>query len=288
MDSTTLGESHRVALSTAEIEVAVTGSGPPVVFLHPLLASGLHWRKVVPIVATAGYTCITPTLPLGAHTIPMPEGAGLEPPAVAAMVVELLGQLGHERVTLVGNDTGGALAQMITATNPDVVERLVLTSCDAFEHFFPPLFRYLSWGVRVPGFAMGVGQALRVRALRRTPITFGWLAKRVPHDAVDAYAQAFLGSAAVRRDVVAFVKGVDARLTCDAAEGLRRFPRPVLVAWAREDRVFSPRLAKRLAEICPDATLAWIDDSYAFTPEDQPAELARLITQFCGAHVPGG
>ena len=281
MDTTTLGETRRFTLTSGELEVAIAGSGPPVVFLHPLLASGLHWRKVVPVVAAAGFECITPTLPLGAHTVAMPQGADLGPPAVAGMVVELLDQLGHERVTLVGNDTGGALAQMITSTNPDVVERLVLTSCDAFEHFFPPLFRYLSWGVRVPGFAMGVGQALRVRTLRRTPITFGWLAKRVPHEAIDAYAQAFLGSAEIRRDVVAFVKGVDARLTCDAAEGLRRFPRPVLVAWAREDRVFSPRLARRLAEICPDATLTWIDDSYAFTPEDQPAELARLLIDFC-------
>ena len=280
------GVIQRVAVTGGELDVTVLGEGPPVVFLHPLLASALHWRKVVPIVAGAGFRCITPTLPLGAHPIAMHPGADGSPPAVAELVVEVITALETGPVTLVGNDSGGALAQMVTAAHPELVDRLVLTSCDAFEDFFPPVFRYLSWGARVPGFALGIGQALRFRALRRTPITFGWLAKHgLPHQVIDAYAAPFLGDRGVRRDALAFVRGVNSGLTCEAAEHLRSLSKPALIAWASEDKVFAPALAERLADLLPNATLRWIDDSYAFTPEDQPEVLARLIVAFCSAEL---
>ena len=279
-----LGTVQHAEVDAGRLEVRVAGEGPPVVFLHPLLASALHWRKVVPLVAAAGFRCVSPTLPLGAHATPMRAGADVSPPAVVEMTRELITSLDLGPVTVVGNDSGGALAQMLAARHPDVVARLVLTSCDAFEDFFPPVFRYLSWGVRVPGFPMAVGQALRLRALRHTPLTFGWLAKQgVPHDIIDAYARPFLRDAGVRRDVVAFVRGVHHRHTCAAAEQLRTFDKPALIAWAREDRVFAPQLAERLAALLPAATLRWIEDSYAFTPEDQPEQLAGLIVEFLEA-----
>ena len=276
-----LGPAQQVSVTAGDLDVHVEGTGPPVLFLHPLLASALHWRKVVPVVAAAGYQCVTPTLPLGAHSRAMHAGADVSPPAVVEMVREVITAMDLGPVTVVGNDSGGALAQMLTATHPAIVARLVLTSCDALEHFFPPVFRYLSWGVRVPGFPRAVGQALRLRALRHTPLTFGWLAKHgVPHKIIDAYAQPFLRDADVRRDVVSFVRGVHSRHTCAAAEQLRTFAKPALIVWAREDRVFAPRLAERLADLLPAATLRWIDDAYAFTPEDQPDQLAALIVEF--------
>lgn len=263
------------------------GDGPPIVFLHPLLASAVHWRKVVPVVSAAGFRCITPTLPLGAHQLPMRADADLTPTAVAEMVGELIAALDLGPVTVVGNDSGGAVAQIFTAKHPDLVDRLILTGCDLLEDFFPPVFRYLSWGARIPGFAASVGQVLRVRALRHTPLTFGWLAKHgVPHDVIDGYAEPFLRNAGVRRDVVKFIRGVSGQLTIQAADRLRSFSSPVLLAWAIEDRVFKPALAERLAGMLPNATVEWLDDSYAFTPEDQPEELARLIVDFMTARQP--
>lgn len=279
-----LGEMRSVVLSAGEIAYGDTGTGPPVVFLHPLLASAEHWRNVVPAVAAGGLRCLTPTLPLGAHGVAMRPDADLTPTGQARLIVEFLDALELGPVTLVGNDTGGALAQFVAAEFPAQVERLVLTNCDAFEAFFPPLFRYLQVGAKIPGFATAVGQSLRVRSLRRLPVTFGWLAKRpIPDHVLDGYAAPFLADAQVRRDVVKFLRGVDNLLTLAAAERLRSFAQPVLLAWAVEDRVFPLRLARRLHEVLPRATLLPIEDSYAFTPEDQPAVLARMIVEFCGS-----
>ena len=280
--TTPLGPGFSLQVDAGEIAYRDIGEGPPVVFLHPLLTSGWHWRKVVPLVAAEGFRCITPTLPLGAHAVAMRPGANLSPAGMTSLVAEFIAGLEVGPVTVVGNDTGGALAQLLAASRPELVSRVVLTSCDALEYFFPPLFRYLKWAAFIPGFPYAVGQSLRVKALRRLPITFGWLAKRpIPDDVLDGYAAPFLEDAAIRRDVVAFLRGVDNALTCQAAETLRSVDIPVLLAWAREDKVFPFRLAERLETLLPNATLRPIEDSYAFTAEDQPEALARLIVEFC-------
>jgi hypothetical protein len=58
-------------------------------------------------------------------------------------------------------------------------------------------------------------------------------------------------------------------------QSLPRFTRPVLLAWATEDRLFPMRLALRLAEVLPNAVVVGIDDSYTLVPEDNPARAGR-------------
>ena len=79
------------------------------------------------------------------------------------------------------------------------------------------------------------------------------------------------------------LRGIDKRYTLEAAEKLRSFDKPVLLAWAAEDRVFPLADAERLASILPNARLKPVENSYSFVPEDQPEELAALIAEFLGA-----
>src|SRR2546423_7145894 len=105
----------------------------------------------------------------------MDESADLSPPALARMIVELIDRLGLERPIVVANDTGGALTQIAMAEHGDKLGPVVLACCDAFENFFPPLFRYLSVTARLPGAALLLGQTMRVKPAQRLPIAFGWL-----------------------------------------------------------------------------------------------------------------
>jgi len=89
-----------------------------------------------------------------------------------------------------------------------------------------------------------------------------------------------LSSAGVRRDVHKIMKGISTRYTMEAAEALRRFDRPVLLAWAREDRFFPVEHAQRMLEILPHGKLELVDDSYTFVSEDQPQRVAQLIREF--------
>jgi len=279
-----LGTPRDVTLSHATIRCYESGppDGPPVVFVHGLLVNADLWQHVVPRLAEAGLRCIAVDWPLGSHDLPVPD-ADLTPPGVADMVAELLEVLDLRDVTVVGNDSGGAITQILMTRHPERVGRVVLTPSDSFERFFPPLFAALPIAARVPGAAMVLTQALRARWVQRLPIGFGWLTKHPMSDEVaDSFLRPSRESREIRKDTTRFLRTVHRRHTLAAAEKLGEFDKPVLLAWAREDRVFPISLAERLAERLPDATIAPVDDSLTFVPLDQPEVLANLIADFVG------
>jgi pimeloyl-ACP methyl ester carboxylesterase len=275
-----LGPAKELEVGGGRIRYHEVGNGPPIVFAHGVLVNANLWRKVVPRLA-ADFRCIALDLPLGSHVTPAP-GADLSPPGVADMVADAIERIGLEDVTLVGNDTAGAISQILVTRRPERIGRLVLTSCDAFDNFPPRLFKYvLLPPAMVPGLVPVLFGPLRLRAFRRLPIAFGWLAKRpIDRAAEDSYVLPPLTRGEIRKDVQRVLRQVDPRHTLEAAERLRDFDRPTLIAWSQEDKLFPPEHAERLAKILPRARLEWIEDSYTFSPEDQPERLAELIAGF--------
>jgi pimeloyl-ACP methyl ester carboxylesterase len=278
--SPALGEAREVGLSQGTIRVHETGSGEPIVFVHGLLVNANLWRKVVPELSR-DFRCFSLDMPLGSHLKPMPKDADLSPYALADLIADAIEALGLDKVTLVGNDTGGALSQLVATRRPERIGRLVLTPCDAFDNFPPSIFKWALAPAQVPALVPLVFGPLRLRAPRRLPFAFGWLTKRpIDRDAEDSYVLPPLGDSGVRRDVAKILRGVDPKYTLEAAEKLRDFRSPALLAWASEDKFFPPEHAERLAKIIPDARVELIDDSYSFVPEDQPGRLAELIAGF--------
>ncbi len=281
---TALGTPRDVTLAHATVRIFESGpsDGPPLVFVHGVLVNADLWQHVLPRAAAAGLRCIAVDWPLGSHDLPAPD-ADLTPPGVADLVAELLVELDLHDVTVVGNDSGGAITQILMTRHPDRLARIVLTPSDSFERFFPPLFAALPVAARVPGAPKVLTQALRARWVQRLPIGYGWLTKRpIPDDVVDSFLRPSRERREIRADLTRFLRTVHRRHTLAAAEKLGRFDRPVLLAWAAEDRVFPISLAERLAERLPDATIARIDDSLTFVPLDQPDVLADLIVDFVG------
>ena len=275
-----------VKLSQGTINLRESGDGPPIVFVHGLLVDGRLWRKVTPLLEDR-FRCIVPDLPLGSHRTPMSPDADLSPPALARLIADFLEALDLEDVVLVANDTGGAISQITAANHPERIGRLVLTNCDAFENFLPPAFRPLQWAARVPGGLTGMMAGMRFAALRRLPLAYGWLIKRDFDSApTREWVDPFLTNRDVRRDTIKVLRGIDSRYTIEAAEKLRTFDRPTLLAWAVEDRFFKISYAERLAATINGATLERIEDSYTFVSEDQPERLAELIARFAGEPAP--
>ena len=271
---------REIDLAPGIIRYRDVGRGAPIVFVHGLLVNGGLWRKVVPRLSS-DFRCIVPDLPLGSHARAMRPDADLGPPGLARLIADFITALDLDDVTLVGNDTGGALCQLVVTRHPERIGRLVLTPCDAFENFPPPLFSYLLLAARVPPVLNALLQTMRVGVLARSPIGFGWLAKhRLEDTALQSYIRPCLSDAAVRRDLVKAIRGLDPHHTLEAASKLRAFTRPTLLAWSPEDRLFPIAHAHRLAEILPDARVAEIHDAYTFVSEDQPERLAELITDF--------
>ena len=211
----------------------------------------------------------------------MKEGTDLSPPGLAAIVAAFLEALDLRDVTLVGNDTGGAICQLVAVNHPGRLGRLVLTPCDAYDNFLPPMFRPLQLAARVPGAVWLIAQSLRPRPARRLPLAFGWLSKRpLARDVSDAFLAPVLHDRKIRREVAAVLRGISPRHTEEAARRFGEFDKPVLLAWAPEDRFFKLRYAERLAEAFPNARLELIEDSYTYVPVDQPQRTAELIAAF--------
>jgi pimeloyl-ACP methyl ester carboxylesterase len=282
-----LGPAQSLDLGEGRIRAHVTGEGPPVVFAHGALVNANLWRKVVP--RLDGFTRVTLDLPLGSHLDPMPTAADLRPPELARLIADALEALDLEDVTLVGNDTGGALTQIVATTRPERVGAIVLTSCDAFDNFPPRLFRVALAPARVPGLIPVAFGGLRLRPLRRLPFAFGWLTKRpIDRDAEDSYVLPVLTRREIRRDVRKLLGGLDPAYTRDAAAKLTGWRKPALIAWSAEDRFFPREHAERLARVIPGARLEWIHDALTFSPEDRPDRLAELILDFARAPTSGG
>jgi pimeloyl-ACP methyl ester carboxylesterase len=277
---------RQVGLSAGTIDYVDTGGdGAPIVLLPGLMMDASLWDDVIADLAV-DHRCVAPTLPLGAHRHPMHADADLSPRGIAALGEELLQRLDLNDVTLVGNDTGGALVQLIAGGGAPRVGRIVLVSCDAFDNFPPGLTgRTLVLTGKLPPALFGLFlQQMRLRPLRRLPLAFGWLTKR-GDVATARWMRQALTRADIRRDTVRVLRAIAAepRLMLEAAERLGGFNRPALVVWASEDRVMPPDHGRRLAELLPQGQLVEIPDSYTLIPLDQPVRLARAVRDFVSA-----
>jgi pimeloyl-ACP methyl ester carboxylesterase len=272
---------NSVKLPQGTIHYRESGSGPVIVFAHGLLVNGTLWRKVTPLLEDR-FRCVVPDLPLGSHREAMRPDADLTPPGTARILADFMAALDLQDVTLVGNDTGGAISQLVAANHPERLGRLVLTPCDAYENFLPPFFRPMQYAAKVPGLLTALVQPVRIRAMQRGPLAFGMLISpdAIDPDVLDAWVRPYLNDRGVRRDTIKFLRSISNRYTIEAAEKLREFDRPTLIAWAPEDRFFKLRYAERLAAEIPNARLVRIENSRTFVSEDQPERLAEEIGSF--------
>jgi pimeloyl-ACP methyl ester carboxylesterase len=274
------GTQREIRLDGGVIRYREVGTGPALFFVHGILANGTLWRDVVARLS-GRFRCIVPDLPLGGHSVPMSPEADMSPSGVARMVAEVMERLDLRDVTLVGNDTGGAICQLVISNHQERIRRLVLTNCDAYESFFPPLLRPIQYAARLfgPPFVDLLARALGARFAQRA--LFKTVAVRnIDEATLDAYAGRLMQDADVRRDLARFLGSVSNRYTLEAARSFPDFDRPVLIAWGDRDPFFSPRLALRLQHDFPDARLEAVVGSRAFVPEDGPGQLAQLIQKF--------
>ncbi|MDQ6745475.1 MAG: alpha/beta hydrolase [Actinomycetota bacterium] len=251
---------------------------PPVVFVHGFLVNGELWTGVAEALAARGVRSYAPDLPLGSHTTALNPGADQTPRGIARMIISFLEALQLEDVTLVGNDTGGALSQFLIDTDPTRIGRLVLTNCDAFDKFPPPPFDQMFKAGRSATGLKALLTPMRATPVRHSPLGFGMLVNE-PLDPVltRRWIDPCLTDAGILRDTTSFLKGVDKKQLLDVSTRLQHFDKPVLLLWGDADRFFKLDFARRLSRIFPDARLVEIPGGRTFHPLDDPRRVAGEI-----------
>jgi pimeloyl-ACP methyl ester carboxylesterase len=274
-----LGETREAELPQGTLVYRERGGGEPLLFLHGLWVTGDHWRKVVPLLAER-HRCITPDLPLGAHSLPMGREADLSPHGVARLIADFLERLDLDGVTVVANDTADAIAQILITEHPARVAAVVLTPGDAFTNFLPYVLKPMRALAFVPGAMFPAALFWNSRFGQR--VLWWFLAQRPPSREVSAsYFRPAAKDAAIRRDLAKFVRRAGPSVTLRAARRLRGFEKPALVVWTRARRIVFPYShGRRLAALLPQSRFVEVTDSYAFIPEDQPERLAELVSSF--------
>src|SRR5882757_2266364 len=250
---------------------------PPILFVHGILVDHKLWLKVAEELAHNGFRCILPDWPLGSHTVPVDQGVALTPASVAEMVNEFIGLLDLHDVTLVGNDTGGGLCQLLIDAHPDSVGRLVLTNCDAFDKFPPFPFTVVFAMMRGPRSIRMLSKLMKVAPLRRSPLGYGLLLRHEDDALTASWVEPMSADRRIAQNLATLLRGVGAMDLTDVATRLPRFAKPVTIVWGMADRSFTPSLGRRLAALFPNATMVEVPGARTFVALDAPQAVVDAI-----------
>ena len=258
-----------------------TAAAPPVVFVHGFLVNATLWTETADALADAGIRSYAADWPLGSHTIPLGAGVDQSPRGVARQIIAFMEALELSDVTLVGNDTGGAICQVLLDSDASRIGRVVLTNCDAFRNFPPAPFGQLFKAFRSPRTIRTLMAPMRATAVRHSPAGFGLLVRRpLSADQTLGWVEPCMSDPAIRQDVARFAQKVDPGDLDAASNRLGSFNGPALLVWGSGDRFFKLDYAHRLRDTLADATLVEIERGRTFIPHDEPTRLAEEIAAF--------
>jgi pimeloyl-ACP methyl ester carboxylesterase len=270
-----------VQLPQGTIRYREAGEGKPVVFVHGYLVDGRLWDGVVDRLSDR-FRCIAPDWPIAAHRVAMNRDADLSPPGLARLIADFLTKLELEDVTIVGNDSGGAISQVLVTTHPERVGRLVLTNCDTHENFPPGMFKAMPPLAKLPGGMFLLSAPFRIGALARR--AFAPFAKtKIPDELVASWMEPAKTDSGVLRDAGKVTAGMNKRYTLEAAEKLRTSQLPIRLLWAPGDKYFPLSYGERLGDEAGNAELRKIEGAKTFVPLDQPQRVADEIADFAAS-----
>jgi pimeloyl-ACP methyl ester carboxylesterase len=270
-----------IDLPAGRIRYREAGSGKPIVFVHGYLVDGRLWDGVVDRLGDR-YRCLAPDWPIGAQQIAMKPDADLSPPGVAATISAFLDALDLEDVTIVGNDSGGAMSQVLVTRHPERVGRLVLTNCDTYENFPPGIFKAMPPLAKLPGGMTLLSLPFRSSAVARAAFK-PFTRKPIPAELIASWMAPGLNDEGVRHDLKKVTVGMNKRYTLEAATKLRGSQLPILLTWAPGDKLFPLAGAERLAADAGNARIVEIPDANTFVALDQPQRLSEEIAAFVGS-----
>jgi len=273
-------ERHEVELPAGTVRYREAGEGKPVVFVHGYLVDGRLWDGVVDELSDRR-RCLAPDWPIGAQQIAMNPDADLTPYGIADLIESFLEELDLTDVTIVGNDSGGAMSQVFVTRHPERVGRLVLTNCDTHDNFPPGMFKAFPPIAKIPGALRALLTPFRIGAVARSGFK-PFAETTIPPELIESWvAPGVKGRApGVWRDLRKVSGGMNKRYTLEAAEKLSRSDLPLLLAWAPKDTYFPLKYAERLAAEVPNSKLVQIPDARTFVSLDQPQRLADEIAAF--------
>jgi len=241
-----------IATPSGRIHYAEQGEGPVALFVHGVLLNGHLWRHQLAHLSDLR-RCLAPDLLAHGDTEIAPE-QDVSVSANARMLAEFLDALEIDQVDLVGNDSGGGIAQIFATNHPERVRSLTLTDCDAHDNWPPTAFEPFLAMAAAGGLAGALGAMVGDKRIYRAADALGPAYERpetVSDETIDIYLQPFLRSEQRTRDLQRFLAAFDCSHTLAIEAQLRALQAPTLVAWGTDDIYFDVRWSRWLQQTIP-------------------------------------
>jgi pimeloyl-ACP methyl ester carboxylesterase len=268
-----------VATSSGRIAYAEAGSGPVALFVHGVLLNGHLWRHQLADLSDVR-RCIAPDLLAHGDTEIAPD-QDVSVTANARMLREVIDVLGIDKVDLVGNDSGGGIAQIFAATNPSRVRSLALTDCDVHDNWPPEAFKPFLEMAAAGGLRGTLDAMLADKNVYRSAGALGPAYEhpdQVTDETIEIYLRPLVRTERRTRDFQRFLAAFDSSHTVAVEAQLRALNAPTLIAWGTDDVYFDVRWSHWLAKTIPGTRKRLeLEGARIFFPEERAVEFNREL-----------
>lgn len=269
------GQTKRsIVTPSGRIAYVEAGSGPVALFVHGVLLNGHLWRHQLAALSDLRRCIALDLLAHGDTEIAPDQDVSVS--ANATMLREFLDALRIAEVDLVGNDSGGGIAQIFAALNPSRVRSLTLTDCDAHDNWPPEAFKPFLEMAATGGLRGALEAMLADKDFYRSAEALGPAYEHpetLSDDSIETYLRPLVRSDARTRDFQRFLAAFDARHTLAVEAGLRTLQAPTLIVWGTDDVYFDVKWSRWLAETIPGTKRrVELKGARIFFPEERAAE----------------
>jgi len=255
------------------------GSGPVALFVHGFPLNGYQWRHQIEGLSDMR-RCVAPDL-MGLGFSQVTTDQSLRFDAQAQMLREFIDILGIREIDLIGNDSGGAIAQILATQIPDRIRSLTLTNCDVHDNWpppaFMPLFQLAEAGQLGKTLAVLLANPDAARSPRGLGMAFQF-SERLADDVLNMYLGPITASAGRQSQVDRYTTAMDHEQTRLIYSDLKGFDKPTLIVWGNDDIFFPERWAHWLADTIPGVRKVEIlNAARLFFPEERADEFNALL-----------
>ena len=263
-----------VPTQSGRIAYTEQGTGPAALFVHGVLLNKHLWRHQLAHLSDIR-RCIA--LDLIAHgETDIADHQDVSVTANAKMLEQFLDALYVEQVDLVGNDSGGGIAQIFAALCPQRVRSLTLTNCDAHDNWPPEAFKPFLATAATGGLRGTLEAMLSNKDVFRSPQALGPAYEhpaQVSDESIEIYLRPLVRSDGRTRDFHRFLAAFDNSHTRSIEARLKTLTVPTLIVWGTDDVYFDVRWSKWLAETIPGTRRrVEFEGARIFFPEDLLAD----------------
>jgi pimeloyl-ACP methyl ester carboxylesterase len=271
-------ERRHIELPQGRIAYIDRGAGEATLFLHGFPLNSFQWRRVIELMAP-DRRCIAPDF-LGLGLTEPADGQDVGPLAQVSMIIALLDRLQVERVQVIANDSGGAVAQLLMARHRQRLSSVLLTNCDTEINSPPsaldPVFEMARGGIYPDAWLV---PWLNDKALARSPKGLGGMCYTLPSHPSDAAIDQYLAPLVAtlkRKDLTnRYALALKDNALLGIADALAQCSVKTSIVWGMADPIFDRGGPEYLFEVIPSVNrVLTLSTAKLFFPEEFPEVIA--------------